>query len=226
MMGAMYGDSKELQECVSRPHRNRLPLTHCRSLAAELAHHRSACRARSLPLLLLLPTRLSSTVHPHGRLARSEGLDMRDPECSAAPMVRMLTMIRNRDMLMGYLRHRMERIEEARWDVAGNLPSEALELLSPNEREYDREYAGLLAEFQAEYDDFDLTLNATPPTDLYIKVLVKHEVGSAPDRVCLQGASPRALITAAHPCALARELVHTLSHALACPPAPSAHARP
>jgi len=124
MMGAMYGDSKELQE-----------------------------------------------------LARSEGLDMRDPECSAAPMVRMLTMIRNRDMLMGYLRHRMERIEEARWDVAGNLPSEALELLSPNEREYDREYAGLLAEFQAEYDDFDLTLNATPPTDLYIKVLVKHEVG-------------------------------------------------
>jgi hypothetical protein len=108
---------------------------------------------------------------------RLEGVDMRTPEDSCAPMVRALTMIRNRDMLVGYVRHRMERIEEARWDLAGKLPDEVLGLLSPNERQYDREYEELLAEFQAEYD-IDLTLNASkPPTDLYIKVHVKEEVG-------------------------------------------------
>ena len=109
-------------------------------------------------------------------LQRLEGIDMRDPKDSAAPMVRVLTMLRNRDMLLCYLRHRMERIEEARWDVAGKLPAEALELLSPNEREYDREYEALLAEYQSEYD-IDLTLNSKPPSDLYIKVLVVQDVG-------------------------------------------------
>ena len=33
----------------------------------------------------------------------------------------MLTLIRNRDCLMCYLRHRMERIENMRWDV-GDMP--------------------------------------------------------------------------------------------------------
>ena len=47
-------------------------------------------------------------------LQRLEGIDMRQPEDAVAPMVRVLTMIRNRDMLLCYLRHRMERIE-VRW---------------------------------------------------------------------------------------------------------------
>ena len=109
-------------------------------------------------------------------LQRLEGIDMRNPEDSAAPMVRVLTMLRNRDMLLGYLRHRMERIEAARWDLAGQLPEEAVEMLSPNERAYELEYAELLGNFQAEYD-IDLTLHAKPPTDLYIKVLVREDVG-------------------------------------------------
>ena len=98
-------------------------------------------------------------------------------EDSAAPIVRMLTMLRNRDMLLCYLRHRLDRIEQARWDVAGTLPDEALALLSPHEREYDREYAALLSEFQTAYD-LDLTRDTKPPSDLYIKVLAREEVGA------------------------------------------------
>ena len=109
-------------------------------------------------------------------LQRLEGVDMQDPRDSAAPMVRVLMMLRNRDMLLTYLRQRMERVEEARWDVAGQLPEEALEVLSPNERVYVREYEELLAEYQSEYD-IDLTLNTKPPTDLYIRVLVVQDVG-------------------------------------------------
>ena len=110
-------------------------------------------------------------------LQRLEGVDMTQLEDSAAPIVRMLTMLRNRDMLLCYLRHRMKKIESARWDVAGTLPQESLELLSPNEREYDREYANLLSDFQTAYD-LDLMRDTKPPTDLFIKVLAKEEVGA------------------------------------------------
>jgi hypothetical protein len=110
-------------------------------------------------------------------LQKLEGVDLHSPEDSAAPIVRMLTMLRNRDMLLCYLRHRLGRIEQARWDVAGNLPAETLELLSPNEREYDREYAALLSDLQTAYD-LDLTRDAKPPSELYIKVLAREDVGA------------------------------------------------
>ena len=61
--------------------------------------------------------------------------------------------------------------------VAGNLPPEALELLSPNERQYDLEYGTLLSEFQTAYD-LDLTRDTKPPSDLYIKVLAREELGA------------------------------------------------
>ena len=102
-------------------------------------------------------------------LQKLSGVDLNTPEDSAAPIVRMLTMLRNRDMLLCYLRHRMDRIEQARWDVAGFLPEDALEVLSPNEREYDRQYAALLSEYQSAYD-LDLTRDSKPPSELYIKV--------------------------------------------------------
>ena len=111
------------------------------------------------------------------QLQKLDGVDMRSPEDSAAPIVRMLTMLRNRDMLLCYVRHRLTQIESARWDVAGKLPDEALELLSPHEKEYDREYAALLSEFQTAYD-LDLTRDTKPPSDLYIKVLAREEVGA------------------------------------------------
>ena len=110
-------------------------------------------------------------------LQKLEGANMNTPEDSAAPIVRTLTMLRNRDMLLCYIKHRLTRIEEARWQVAGTLPDEALEMLSSNEREYDLEYAALLSEFQTAYD-LDLTRDTKPPSDLYIKVLAREEVGA------------------------------------------------
>lgn len=109
-------------------------------------------------------------------LQRLDGVDMNNPEDTAAPIVRMMAAVRNRDLLLCYLRHRLTKIEQARWDVAGNLPDDSLlSLLSPNEREYDREYAELLSNYQSEFD-LDLMRDSTPPADLYIKVLAKEEL--------------------------------------------------
>ena len=110
-------------------------------------------------------------------LQKLDGVDMTQLEDSAAPIVRMLTMLRNRDMLLSYLRHRMNKVEQARWDVAGRLPEESLAMLSPNERQYDRDYADLLSQLQTDYD-IDLMRDTKPPTDLYIKVLAREEVGA------------------------------------------------
>lgn len=156
------------------------PALHSLSLSPLRVAHR--------PSLMSLPTAQADGVrevvdtmvaqYGESKLLQSlDGVDMKSPEDSVAPIVRMLTMLRNRDMLLCYLRHRLGRIEQARWDVAGTLPEEALELLSPNEREYDREYAALLSEFQTAYD-LDLTRDTKPPTDLYIKVLAREEVGA------------------------------------------------
>lgn len=141
----MYDESRNLQKCDT-------PACRAMPRIALPCHHRTCVPCRRL-----------------------SGVDMSSKEDSVAPISRMLTMLRNRDMLLCYLRHRMEKIEDARWDVAGTLPEEALEALSPAERQYAREYNDLLSAYQTEYD-LDLTRDRKPPTDLYIKVLVLQEV--------------------------------------------------
>ena len=112
-------------------------------------------------------------------LRKLEGEDLSQPsppEDSVAPLTRALTMMRNRDMLLCYLRTRMDRIESARWDMAGPLPADALEVLSAHEREYARKYGELLTEYQ-DTMNIDLTRYSQPPSELYIKVRVNEEVG-------------------------------------------------
>ena len=86
-------------------------------------------------------------------------------------------MLRNRDLLLAYLRHRMIKIEEHSWEVAGEMSSDSAELLSVHEREYAQRFNGLLSTLQTAYD-VDLTRDLEPPTDsLYIKVNVLVDVG-------------------------------------------------
>ena len=89
----------------------------------------------------------------------------------------MLTMVRLRNCLLGYLRYRMERIEAIRWDVAGGMPDENLAMLSSHEQQYAKEYNELLSNYQIKYD-LDLTRDCIPPVDnLLIKVNVLADIG-------------------------------------------------
>ena len=49
-------------------------------------------------------------------------------------------------------------------------------MLSPNERDFEREYGALLTDYQDKVA-LDLTRYSKPPTDLYIKVLVNTDIG-------------------------------------------------
>ena len=65
---------------------------------------------------------------------RIPGANLKTKEGSVGPLVYLLMMMRNRDCLACYLRTRMQRIEEMRWDVAGSLGEDELQLLSVHER--------------------------------------------------------------------------------------------
>ena len=85
--------------------------------------------------------RYSSHSHPWRRLP---GFDPHEQADTMAPMVSILTLIRNRDCLMCYLRHRMERIENMRWDV-GDMPEDQTANMSAHEQLFTQEYNTLLS---------------------------------------------------------------------------------
>lgn len=117
---------------------------------------------------------LTSGISPCSRLP---GFDSRSQEDTAAPFVSLMCMMRNRDLVCAMLRHRMERIEYARWDTAGSLPEDELALLSQHEQRYSSRFNELLSEYQAA-NDIDLTRDHDPPSDnLYISVNVLQDVG-------------------------------------------------
>lgn len=110
-------------------------------------------------------------------LQQLDGFNASDEADLCAPRVCMLTMVRLRNLLLAYVRHRMEKIESLRWDVAGAIPEENLELLSSHEQQYATEYNHLLSNYQFSYD-LDLTRDCTPPVDnLMIKVHVLADIG-------------------------------------------------
>eukprot|EP00965_Chrysotila_dentata_P228345 6196547-Pleurochrysis_carterae.AAC.6 len=137
---------------------------------------RVLCRLVARTQTLLPPTRLSRAPTSF-RAHRLDGYDGTDIADVCAPRVCMMTMVRLRNLLLAYVRHRMEKIEALRWDVAGAIPDENLELLSTHEQHYAQQYNSLLSTYQMTYD-LDLTRDAAPPVDnLLIKVRVLADVG-------------------------------------------------
>eukprot|EP00908_Phaeocystis_cordata_P021287 Transcript_3634.p1 GENE.Transcript_3634~~Transcript_3634.p1 ORF type:complete len:171 (+),score=45.59 Transcript_3634:310-822(+) len=107
---------------------------------------------------------------------RLPGFDPTDGADTMAPMVAILTLIRNRDCLTCYLRHRMERLENMRWDV-GDMPEDQRANLSEHERTFADEYNKLLSTYQIAYD-VDITRDLEPPDDnLLVRVNVLRDVG-------------------------------------------------
>ena len=102
--------------------------------------------------------------------------DSQDPRDTCAPMVLLLAMIRNRDLLVSYLRYRTQQIEQRRWDTTGSVIGDPRNILSEHEKTYEFEYNKLLAQYQAEFN-LDLSRDLEPPQDLMIKVYVPEDVG-------------------------------------------------
>jgi len=116
-------------------------------------------------------------------------------------LVNYMCMRRNKRCLLAYHRVRTQRIEEGVWkgvdvlssaegggDGAGQVrggggagaearADEAGSNLSPEEEEYARQYADLLAAYKGKWTDIDLTGSLEPPRDLFIDVRVLKDAG-------------------------------------------------
>jgi GINS complex subunit 1 len=118
-------------------------------------------------------------------------------------LVDYMCMRRNKRCLLAYHRVRTQRIEESIWkgvdilspqneggDTAGGgrgasgpgagaeaRAEEAGSNLSPEEEEYARQYADLLAAYKGKWTDIDLTGSLEPPRDLFIDVRVLKDAG-------------------------------------------------
>jgi len=121
-----------------------------------------------------------------------------DPATACALLVDHLGMRRDKRCLLAYHRVRAERLEEMCWrgeDVleraaaavaassqAGrSAESQAQEVetsaLSPEEEEYVRQYADLLAALKGHWTDIDLTGSLEPPRELFVDVRVLRDAG-------------------------------------------------
>ena len=76
---------------------------------------------------------------------------------------------------------RLERLHRVAWESGKQMPGHIGQNLSAGELKYFETYCGLLDDFNAEYSEFtnlDLTVDLTPPKDLFIEVRIKKDLGS------------------------------------------------
>lgn len=111
-----------------------------------------------------------------------------DPATATRLLVEHMCMRRDKRCLLAYHRARCVKIEEEIWagkdvlssETGGNSGSGATEAergLSPEEEEYARRYAELLAAYKGRWTDIDLTGNLEPPRDLFVDVRVLKDAG-------------------------------------------------
>ena len=119
-----------------------------------------------------------------------------DPTAACSLLVDHLCMRRNKRCLLVYHRVRVEKTEEMCWngqDAFGhsqgqpetissdgngmNSDSGGSDSLSAEEAEYVRQYSDLLAAYNGQWTDIDLTGSLTPPRDLFIDVRVLKNAG-------------------------------------------------
>lgn len=122
-----------------------------------------------------------------------------EPATACSLLVDHLCMRRNKRCLLAYHRVRADKLEEMCWsgtDVLeeqqqqpragkqgngeeGGLGSEAgnQSSLSPEEEEYVRLFSDMLAAYNGQWTDIDLTGSLEPPRDLFIDVRVLKDAG-------------------------------------------------
>ena len=76
---------------------------------------------------------------------------------------------------------RLDRLHRVAWESGKQMPAHIGQNLTPSELKYFETYCSLLDQYNNEYASFtnlDLTVDLTPPKDLFIEVRIKKDLGS------------------------------------------------
>jgi len=95
-------------------------------------------------------------------------------------MVYHTAILRNKRLLMAYVKKRIDMLRELRW-THGVLPEHVKTSLTPQEQLFFKEYSKLLSQYMRSTDmggvGLDLTADPEPPTDPYVQVRVMKDYG-------------------------------------------------
>ena len=111
----------------------------------------------------------------------SQSLMWRGSEAEATEvMVYHTSILRNKRLLMAYVKKRIDILRELRW-THGVLPEQVKSNLTPQEQHFFKEYSKLLSKYMRSTTmggvGLDLTADPEPPTDPYIQVRVMKDCG-------------------------------------------------
>jgi len=89
-------------------------------------------------------------------------------------------MERNKRNLLIYLRHRLEKIEELRWEVGHMIPEDKPAMLHDNEKTYMHKYNDILDKYMKHYvpeckATLDLTADTEAPEEMHVQIRVLDE---------------------------------------------------
>ena len=111
----------------------------------------------------------------------SQSIMWRGSEAEATEvMVYHTSILRNKRLLMAYVKKRIDILRELRW-THGVLPEQVKSNLTPQEQHFFKEYSKLLSKYMRSTSmgcvGLDLTADPEPPNDPYIQVRVMKDHG-------------------------------------------------
>ena len=95
-------------------------------------------------------------------------------------MAAKVAMERNVRCSLAYMSTRLDRLHKVAWESGKQMPDHIGQNLSPSELKYFETYCAELDSYTNEYANFtnlDLTVDLTPPKDLFIEVRIKRDLG-------------------------------------------------
>ena len=109
----------------------------------------------------------------------AQGLNLQDdPDRMMEILVYHQSLLRNKRCVLAYLQHRLDKVTSIRWELGSVIGEHLDPKLSAHERQYFKDYDGLLNEYMSELGDLDLCADMRPPKDHMISIRVLQEVGA------------------------------------------------
>ena len=104
-----------------------------------------------------------------------------DEDADAAyPLAAKVAMERNVRCSLAYMSTRLDRLHRVAWESGKQLPPHIAANLTTGEIRYFETYCAQLDAYTNEYANYsnlDLTVDLTPPKDLFIEVRIKKDLG-------------------------------------------------
>ena len=86
-------------------------------------------------------------------------------------------LLRNKQCLLAYHKHRLDKIKQISWDLGGNLSRDLIKTLSPSEVSFLSSYSSLMNSYKVSFLDVGLSSSLLPPKELYVDIRVLKDCG-------------------------------------------------